>query len=264
VLALDSWIEHRRARRLPTASAISPWWATATLAWVCAQGAFGALTVTMKLYPAIVTAHLLGGVGMLVLLAAQAQGYVRAPLRFSRGLFAGTLAVFVLSVVQTALGGWVSTNYAVLACADFPTCQGSWWPAMDFEHGFALWRDLGQTGDGGWLPFEALTAIHQGHRLGAAAVLVAVALLAWRLVAAGRTHPELSRWALMLGGLALWQLATGVATVVFGWPLLAALAHAGGAAALVALLTVLLARAWPASSGAPAASPAEVRLDAPR
>ena len=66
--------------------------------------------------------------------------------------------------LQIALGGWVSTNYAVLACRDFPTCQGAWWPAMDFDAGFTLLRELGAGKDGGYLPFAALTAIHVAHR----------------------------------------------------------------------------------------------------
>jgi len=244
VLALASWVEQRRSRRIGGDADVSPWWATATLVWVCVQGAFGALTVTMKLYPAVVTAHLLGGLALLALLAAQAQGYVRVPLSLAPRLKAAVLAVFGLSVAQIALGGWVSTNYAVLACGDFPTCQGSWWPAMDFDHGFALWRELGVGRDGAWLPFAALTAIHYVHRLGAYVLLVAIALLAWQLAAARRAQPALGRWALALGGVALWQLVSGLSNIVLGWPLLAAVAHTGGAAALVALLTVLLVRGW--------------------
>ena len=135
VLAIVGWLQARQRR-----AAISPWWATFTWVWVCLQGAFGALTVTMKLYPAIVTGHLLGGLGLLALLAAQSQAYQRRPLALSRGLLAATWILFTLSVAQAALGGWVSTNYAVLACSDFPTCQGSWWPSMDFAHGFTLRR----------------------------------------------------------------------------------------------------------------------------
>ncbi len=243
VLALASWLEHRRGTRLGNAAAVSPWWATATLIWVCVQGAFGALTVTMKLYPAIVSAHLLGGVGLLALLAAQAQGYVRAPLPLSRPLVAATFAVLGLCWLQTALGAWVSSNYAVLACTDFPACQGSWWPEMDFGRGFELVRELGETQDGDWLPFAALTAIHYVHRLGAYVVLAAVALLAWRIAVAGQAKPALRRWAWTLGGVALWQLASGLSNVLLGWPLVAAVAHTGGAAALVAWLTVLLTRA---------------------
>jgi cytochrome c oxidase assembly protein subunit 15 len=232
VVALFTWRLARRDRTAP-----SPWWAGATLVWVCVQGAFGALTVTMKLYPAIVTAHLLGGMALLALLAAQAEASSPRRLGLSRGLVAGARWVTALVVVQIALGGWVSTNYAVLACTDFPTCQGSWWPRMDFEHGFTLRRHLGETAGGEWLPFEALTAIHYVHRLAAYAVLAALAGLAWRLHRAGAR-----RFAIGLGLLAAWQLASGLSNVVLGWPLAAAVAHTAGAAGLVVVLTLLLAR----------------------
>jgi heme a synthase len=236
VLAIATWLAPRERR-----GALSPWWATATFVGVCLQGAFGALTVTMKLYPAIVTGHLLGGMGLLALLAAQSQAYDSTPLALPRPLLRGIVVVFVLSVIQIALGGWVSTNYAVLACSDFPKCQGAWWPAMDFEHGFTLLRALGAGKDGGMLPFAALTAIHWVHRVGALVVFVGIALLAWRLIATGASAHR--RWAAALIAVALWQLASGVSNVVFGWPLIAAVAHTGGAAALITLLTVMLARA---------------------
>ena len=232
VLMLMSWIAARR-RSLP----ISPWWATATMVWVCVQGAFGALTVTMKLYPLIVTLHLLGGLALLALLAAQLPG--RVPLALTPGLWRGALALAVLSAVQIALGGWVSTNYAVLACNGFPSCQGSWWPAMDFEHGFALFRELGAGKDGGSLPFAALTAIHYVHRLVAYVLLVAMAIFAWRLQRVDGLH----RWAWGTAAIAAWQLASGLSNVVLGWPLIGAVAHTAGAAAWVTLLTALIARA---------------------
>ncbi|HEY2926218.1 COX15/CtaA family protein [Piscinibacter sp.] len=249
VLAIVSWLESRKRR-----AAISPWWATATLVWVCLQGAFGALTVTMKLYPAIVTAHLLGGLALLALLAAQSQAYVRAPLALSRGLHAGAWAVLALSVVQIALGGWVSTNYAVLACSDFPRCQGAWWPPMDFDNGFTLLRALGTDKGGEMLAFAALTAIHFTHRIGALLVFGAIGLLVWRLLASGA--PSQRHWALALAAVAAWQFASGLSNVVLGWPLAAAIAHTGGAAALVTVLTVMLARAHQARQRKPAAASA--------
>ncbi len=241
-LAIASW----RARRVG-AAVLSPWWATATLVWVCVQGAFGALTVTMKLYPAIVTAHLLGGLILLGLLAVQSQAYLRAPLALTRAVHRGVWAVLLLSAAQITLGGWVSTNYAVLACSDFPTCQGQWWPEMDFEHGFTVLRELGAGKDGGYLPFAALTAIHFTHRVGALVVLSAMAWLAWALFAS--RDPAARRWAWGLLGVAAWQLTSGLSNVVLGWPLIAALAHTAGAAALITLLAVMLARARQASAG---------------
>ncbi|MDB5819412.1 MAG: cytochrome controlling protein rane protein-like protein [Rhizobacter sp.] len=248
VMSWTAWMRGRRERRrsagvLHGDSRVSPWWATATLAWVCVQGAFGAFTVTLKLYPAIVTAHLLGGLALVALLAAQGQGYVRRPLRLSRPLGIGVAVVFALAVAQMALGGWVSTNYAVLACSDFPTCQGSFWPAMDFDQAFTLLRALGRGSDGSYVTFAALTAIHYVHRLGAYVVLVAMALLAWRLHSAGG---QARRWSKALAAVALWQLASGLGNVVLGWPLAAAVAHTGGAAAMVAVFTMLSVRAWQA------------------
>jgi heme a synthase len=249
VLAAASWwLRRQRARGAP-----SPWWASLTLAWVIGQGAFGALTVTMKLYPAIVTLHLLGGLGLLVLLAVQDQAAAPRPLALSRGLTAGAWALAALVLLQVALGGWVSTNYAVLACRDFPTCQGQWWPAMDFAHAYTIRRELGATAAGAYLPFAALTAIHVTHRLLAFVVLAALAAMAWRLQAT--RNAALQRFAAGLALLALWQLGSGISNVVLGWPLVAALAHTGGAALLTIVLASLLARRhlrgavglWPAA-----------------
>jgi cytochrome c oxidase assembly protein subunit 15 len=223
----------RQHSRVP----VSAWWPAATLVWVCIQGAFGALTVTMKLFPAIVTLHLLGGMVLLALLCRQAVSYAQAQRGsgrsgVARGARTVLLAAMVLVWVQVALGGWVSTNYAVLACTAFPTCQGSWWPAMDFAQGFELWRPLGKTSDGEHITFAALTAIHYVHRLMAYAVLVVLAVGAWKL-----WKGPLGLQARWLAALALWQLASGLSNVVLGWPLAAAVAHTGGAAALVVVLT---------------------------
>ena len=252
LLAVASWMAARKRR----GAAASPWWATLTLVWVCVQGAFGALTVTMKLYPAIVTLHLLGGIGLLVLLAVQSQAVEQRALPMSRWLLTSVAGLALLAFVQIALGGWVSTNYAVLACRDFPTCQGAWWPPMDFAAGFSLRRGLGVSAEGGYLPFAALTAIHEAHRFGAAVLLAAIAGVAWHLHRHGGA--ALRRWAWALAGVGAWQLASGLSNVVLGWPLGAAVAHTGGAAVLAVLLTVLLARGWRGRSAAREARPARV------
>jgi len=234
VLLLLSIAAARRGhgRRLVIAAAL-------TLAWVCAQGAFGAWTVTMKLYPAIVTLHLLGGIGLVVLLALQTQAFEAHRLQFDARLRRAAWAVAALIVVQIALGGWVSTNYAVLACTDFPTCQGRWWPPMDIREGYTLLRPLGHAADGGYLPFPALTAIHVAHRLGAAVLLVALAAF---VAALWHRGVEARRWGWRLLALAAWQVGTGLSNVVLGWPLAAVVAHTGGAAALAACMAVLLVR----------------------
>ena len=240
VLALATWLQWRRHWRAGAAAGapavVHPWWPFATLVWVCAQGAFGALTVTMKLFPAIVTLHLLGGVGLLVLLAVQAERYRQAggaPVEhLAHGLRTLLWVVAAMVALQIALGGWVSTNYAVLACSTFPMCQGSWWPVMDFAQGFELWRPLGVSGDGTQLEFHALTAIHYTHRLFAYALFVAVGVLAWRLHQAGRLAAQ-RRWLVLL---TLPQLLTGLSNVILDWPLLAAVLHTGGAAAMMTVL----------------------------
>ena len=220
----------------------SPWWGTATLVWVLVQGAFGKYTVTLKLYPAVVTLHLLGAMVLLALLVLQHESFRARPLlqarqRLAPGWVAAALAVVV---VQIALGGWVSTNYAVLACQGFPACNGQWWPQMDAAHGFTLLRHLGQTGQGGALAFDALVAIHMAHRLFAVVVVVALVMLA---VALRRSRDASARrYGLALAGVLLWQLASGLSNVVLGWPIAAALAHSAGAAVLVAVLTSLWAR----------------------
>ena len=258
-LAFASWIERRRIQHRdagPTQGAvapaegrelhevnerggdISPWWPTFTLFWVCVQGAFGALTVTMKLFPAIVTLHLLGGMVLLALLKVQSVRYGHAlgesspvPLKLSTRVW--LFATFVLLWLQIALGGWVSTNYAVLACTDFPACQKSFWPAMNFLEGFTLWRELGAGRNGDSISFQALTAIHYVHRLSAYVVFAAMLVVAVRLY----KIQALRSAALWLAGLAFLQMATGLGNVLLGWPLAAAVMHTGGAAALVVVLT---------------------------
>ncbi len=238
-LAVATWAAWCR-RSTPgahPAPAVSPAWPLFTLLWVCMQGAFGALTVTMKLFPAIVTMHLLGGLGLLALLRMQSARYAMAagdlvPAPVPQGTRLFLWASFALLWLQIALGGWVSTNYAVLACTDFPACQGSLWPAMDFQQGFVLWRELGAGLGGENISFQALTAIHYVHRLMAYLVIAALVALAWALRAPQTRH--ISRWLLAL---VAWQFLSGLSNVVLGWPLVAAVAHTGGAAALVVVLT---------------------------
>ena len=259
MLAITSWLERRRLHHRdagPTQGAadpsggselhevserggdISPWWPTFTLLWVCLQGAFGALTVTMKLFPAIVTMHLLGGMVLLALLKLQSVRYANAqgtlspvPLQGATRFF--IVATFALLWLQIALGGWVSTNYAVLACTDFPACQNSLWPVMNFREGFIIWRELGAGLNGDNISFQALTAIHYVHRLSAYVVFAAMVGLAIKLY----KIQALRSAAMWLLGLAVLQVATGLGNVLLGWPLAAAVMHTGGAAALVVVLT---------------------------
>jgi cytochrome c oxidase assembly protein subunit 15 len=233
ILTVQAW---RRARTEPGRRA-NAWLATATLGWVCAQGAFGALTVTMKLQPVIVTLHLVGGVVLLALLTWLALREEEArPVASDRRVLRPAAVVALLVVfVQIALGGWVSSNYAVLACPDLPLCQGEIVPPMDFAHGFTGWRELGRTGAGELIPFQALVAIHWVHRMFALVVFVLLGWLAARLWnLRGLAWP-----ARLLAGLLALQLLTGTSNILFDWPLLGAVLHSGGAALLVALLVVI-------------------------
>ena len=163
----------------------------ALLASVLVQGAFGAWTVTLKLQPVIVTIHLLLGMlllAMLVWMGAREDYLLKPPallrgpglLARLRGLRRLALLAAVVLTVQIALGGWVSTNYATMACDTFPLCQGALVPELDFEHGFHLWRELGKTMEGHYLPFSALVAIHWVHRAFALAVVLVLGLAIWR------------------------------------------------------------------------------------
>ncbi len=236
VLAVSSWRARKQDR--DARQGLGPWLPALTLVWVCIQGAFGAWTVTMKLLPAVVTLHLLGGMLLLVLLGLQAERLLRRDSGGQRVLVDPVtrgvlLAACGLLAVQLALGGWVSSNYAVLACQDFPMCQNSWWPEMRFDQGFRIWRELGLTPEGEHISFAALTAIHFVHRWMAAVVLLLLGLLAWRL----RRFAGLRLHSRLIAALALAQLATGLGNVLLGWPLVAALLHTGGAAALVLVMT---------------------------
>ena len=207
-----------------------------TFAWVCLQGAFGAFTVTMKLFPFIVTLHLLGGMVLLALLVAQSESqnseqstpHSLPAKSYGIWLAAASIAVWL----QIFFGAWVSTNYAVLACNEFPTClNGAWLPATsnDWSAGFTIWRELGTAA------FPALTAIHLTHRIFAVVVLVAIAGLIMQL----KRYPALRSLKLWLMVILTLQIITGISNVVLGWPLLAAVMHTGGAAGLVLVLTKL-------------------------
>jgi heme a synthase len=236
VLTLIAW----RSRKC-AGPRLSPHWATWTLVWVCVQGAFGALTVTMKLFPAIVSLHLLGGYVLLALLTVQwvkLSQMVGAPVPVvSAKLRLAMAATLAWLVVQAASGAWVSTNYAVLACSDFPQCQASWWPDMALAQGFEIWRPLGHSADGTVLSFQALTGIHFVHRMLALVTVVALGLMAWRL----RTVASLQAPVQWLMTLTTLQVLTGMGNVVLDWPLVAAVLHTGGAGALVVVLVWLLA-----------------------
>lgn len=231
------WLAWRYRRELGN----TPRLAVVTLVAVCIQGAFGAWTVTHQLMPVIVTAHLLGGMILLALMTwLAAREKTHAPIaaqttRWRPWLVGGLLLLFA----QIALGGWVSTNYAALACMDFPTCHGQWLPPMDFEGGYSLFRGLGLLPSGEMISQDALTAIHWVHRNFAFLVFGYLAILGWKML----SQPGLRGPARLLLGLLAAQLATGLTTIFFQWPLLVAVLHNGGAAGLVLACVTLLVRA---------------------
>jgi heme a synthase len=207
------------------------------VALVIVQGMLGMWTVTLLLRPAIVTAHLLGGMTTLALLTWLALGqFVSGS---SKGIIArsslhslAAIALVVL-IIQIALGGWVSTNYAAIACSDFPTCRGRWIPsAMDFSNGFHLLRELGQTAQGELLGIQALTAINWTHRMGALGTTLVLGALAFRLLTlrAGRNIGVL-----LLAVLSI-QILLGIANVLSFAPLSLAVPHNAFAALLLATL----------------------------
>lgn len=209
------------------------------IGFVILQGLFGMWTVTLKLTPIIVTMHLLGGMITLSLLVWLWQRQSR-DIPAVRGVDAEWIkpyaSVALLMVfLQIALGGWVSSNYAALACPDFPTCHGAWLPPMDLHHAFQLMRDLGMTAQGALLPGEALTAIHWMHRVGALMTLLIVGLLVIKMLRVA----ALARAALLIAFVLALQLSLGIANVLLSLPLPVAVAHNAVAAMLLLLLVML-------------------------
>ena len=234
ILAFSAW----RTRQLP-------WLATAIAALVVFQATLGKWTVTMLLQPAIVVAHLVGGMALLALLTwfFMQQGSFRAP--GARTLRIPAVLALIVVAIQIVLGGWVSANYAALACPDLPLCLGQALPPMDFANAFHVLRELGRTDAGELLPQAALVAIHWSHRMFALIVLAVVALAAVRVFRVSK--PLGSAIALLLA----MQFSLGVANVAFNLPLALAAAHNAGAAALLVSLVVLnffAFREYPGSS----------------
>jgi cytochrome c oxidase assembly protein subunit 15 len=214
----------------------------------CAQAALGAFTVTLLLKPLIVTSHLIGGLttlGVLTWLSwrPERRGLRPAELRLQR--FA-LIALGVLAL-QITLGGWTSTNYASVACPDFPTCQKSFWPDMDFRDAFVLWRGLGIDYEGGVLSAPARVAIHYTHRLGALVAGTVLIILALMALMDGATRRVKTAGAAVLVAVVL-QITLGISTVLWGVPLSIATAHNAGAALLVITMVSLLRALFPQGS----------------
>lgn len=215
----------------------SPWLTSALLGIIIFQAMLGMWTVTMLLKPVIVSAHLIGGMTTLGLLTWIVHRHWGSSLNadISSGIRLGVrLALFVL-LAQIFLGGWTSTNYAALACTDFPTCHGIWMPDMDFKDAFHIHRELGQSANGGSLTLASLTAIQWTHRLGA---LIVFLYMSWLVIQLFKT-PAMKTSAIILLILVLLQIGIGIGNLVLHLPLMLAVAHNLGAALLVMALVVI-------------------------
>jgi cytochrome c oxidase assembly protein subunit 15 len=219
--------------------------ATFLLVLILLQAMLGMWTVTLKLLPVVVMLHLLGGMatfGILVWLwQASRTGYAYSPGPQLRRMRRWVLPAMAVLVIQIALGGWTSANYAALACPDLPTCMNQWWPATDFSEGFVLWREIGVDYEGGVLDQPARTAIHMAHRIGAVVTLVTLLYVAFRLFRVA----TFQRNATLLGSLVALQFLLGMLNVALHLPLANAVAHNGTAALLLAVLVSLLYRTSP-------------------
>jgi len=227
--SLFAWLNRRNPRQPVILPAV-------LLGVVIFQGLLGMWTVTLLLKPLIVMGHLLGGLttlGLLTWLLREAGHTGTTATRPARRTAWLAVSGLVILIVQIALGGWTSSNYAALACPDIPTCQGEWWPAeSNFTEGFVLWRGLGINYEFGVLDAPSRVAIHFAHRLGALATLTALLLIGLRFRARSLAEPLRQAATLVLGAVTL-QVLIGVGIVWFGLPLPLATAHNGMAALLL-------------------------------
>jgi cytochrome c oxidase assembly protein subunit 15 len=231
--------------------------ALALFATLVMQALLGMLTVTWRLNPLIVTLHLLFGMTTLallwwLLLSLPRGSWKASALHYSHSGSGGPATKLMLArrlallglialIIQIALGGWTSSNYAAVACPDFPTCQGAWWPYSDYRDAFVLWRGLGINYEGGVLGNPARVAIHLTHRIGAALAAAALALAAL-FVLRQRALTGDRRWAWAVLGALILQLTIGISMVLETFPLSLATAHTAGAALLL-LAALALVRA---------------------
>ena len=221
--------------------------AVLTLAVVVFQALLGMWTVTWLLKPIVVMGHLLGGMLMFGLLVWMAWKATNLPVTLAEAprLRWWLRAGVALLVLQIALGGWVSSNYAALACGggsasldNFPRCVSQWWPQQNYTEGFTLWRGIGVDYEGGVLDGASRIAIQMAHRMMAIVVSLYLLVLSVRLF----RLPGMRGWATTLGVLVLLQVTLGVLNVKLALPLLVAVLHSGGAVALLFVLVTLLAR----------------------
>lgn len=206
VIAIWSWVRRRSDWHQPV------WLPTFLVGLVIFQALLGMWTVTLLLKPVVVMAHLLGGFATFSLLGLLAFRSARkSPSYLAQNLRGWAAAGLVILTCQIALGGWTSSNYAALACTDFPTCQDSWWPPMDFGEGFVLWRGLGVNYEYGVLEAPARTAIHMTHRIGALVTLLYLGLL---VLMALRSGGKMANAALVMGLVLSIQIGLGIGSTL--------------------------------------------------
>jgi len=214
--------------------------ATILVLLIIFQALLGMWTVTLKLKPVIVMAHLLGGLLsfsiILWLMFSSRRSLTGDPNQKTRKARGAILVGIAILAIQIALGGWTSANYAALACPDVPMCTGQWWPETDFQEGFVLWREVGVNYEGGQLDHRSRVAIHLTHRIGAVVTFFVLFALAFRL----SKIPRLRTGSQLLMILVLTQFILGVLNVALHLPLANAVAHNAGAALLLATLLGLL------------------------
>ncbi len=213
------------------------------LGLIILQAAFGMWTVTLKLWPQVVTAHLLGGfatLSLLALLTFRLSGAWQKVRAFSASIFQPqklAVAALLVVVAQISLGGWTSSNYAALACPDLPTCQGQYLPPMDFSEGFDVMQSIGPNYLGGQMDNDARVAIHMAHRIGAILTTLLLGFLTIKglVRGAGNLKPV---YGFVLGALVL-QVCLGLSNIIFYLPLSVAVAHNLGGALLLVSVIVL-------------------------
>ncbi|MBU2884269.1 COX15/CtaA family protein [Gilvimarinus agarilyticus] len=246
-LTIVTW---RKASK--TRTEVPRWHTVGLLVLVIIQAAFGMWTVTLKLWPQIVTAHLLGGFATLSLLWLLVQRlgpwrWVTQQHLTLQSLKPLTVLALVLVTLQIALGGWTSSNYAALACTDFPTCHGQWWPEMDVVRGFNLTQTIGPNYLGGLLEGDARTAIHMAHRFGAIVVTLTLLLLLRRLLQVRVARPM----GLVLATVLAAQITLGITNVMAHLPLAIAVAHNAVGALLLLCMVTLTHRVYTAKVAIP-------------
>ena len=212
------------------------------IAWVIMQGTFGYWTVSLKLWPQVVTTHLMSGfltTGLLWLLYYKTKDRLQE--RTQWNFSSATKKLFTISIalvaVQIFLGAWTSTNYASYSCTDFPLCQGQILPDANFKQGFDFFQSIGPNYLGGQMDHDSRVAIHLTHRFGAIVVTLFLLFMSYHLYIR-----KFQTLALGLVGFLTLQVLLGISNVIFALPLLVAVGHNLGGLLLITYLGVLRLR----------------------